>query len=196
MRSTRRGRALGIAALGLLLGIGLAGSASAVSITLAGPHLASDGDVVTFTVGLSAATSLNGYDLTVQWDTSELSLTSASQLFPDSLPPDTFGFTPSPVTGTPGDARAAALSLTAFSSTKLFSLTFDAVSPVTDGAEDIHVLIDPVRNGQGLSPPLPVDNPAGVGFDVAAATVPEPATAALLLAGLGGLTGFGGRRRR
>jgi len=154
---------------------------------VSGPHSAANGAFVTYTVALSAATSLNGYDLTVQWDTSELTLTSASQLFPDSLPPDTFAFTVSPLAGTPGDARTSTVSLTAFTTTSLFSLTFTAANPVADGLDDVRVFADPVNNGNGLSPgTVTLDNPTGVGFDVTPA--PEPDRAALLLASLGTLS--------
>jgi len=170
-----------VSAFTVMVTLGLADGAAGLSITVAGPSSgplgagtgsepAVPGDELTFTVGLDAATSINGYDLTISWDPSELSFSSALEL-------SGLGFDVAPVGSSPAGERVAAISLTAASSTALFQVTFGVVAVVPDGLSDFAVFVDPQANGSGIAPgSLSLENPGGAGLDV----VPEPDSGILL----------------
>jgi hypothetical protein len=182
-----------------LAAVCLSASAEAVNITLTGPSVGpltsgvGTEDVtsltqITFEVGLSSQTQIQGYDISVAWDASELGLTSAQQLFPDTgaaLP-----FTISPVGGSSSGTRAAVIGFSTLATTGLFRITFDVLGGANDGQPDVRFFVDALANGPGLSGSgVSVDNPAGAGIDV----VPEPGTGVLLAAGL---LAIAARRRR
>jgi hypothetical protein len=171
----------------------LAGPAAAISITLEGPSTGvfttglrvasgSAGDTITVTVGLDAAVSLNGYDLTIAWDATELSLLSAADL-------SGLGLDTAPPGLVPGGERIATLELLPVVTASLFELSFHVEAVVGDGLADFSLLLLPA-NGSGLSPGgLSIDNPS-----LPALAIPEPAVAALLLLGLAGLAAADVRR--
>ena len=171
-------------AASLLLVLGLASPAWAVDVELAVSSVSNgtlcsgvvsgvgfcdttsllDGEV-TVLWSLDSEQLLNGYDLTVAWDASELTLLTCEQLYPDTQPPGTVGFLIAPCDADdPVGSDALTLSLTAFDTTALFSLTF-GVAPVlvTDGLADVSW----TPNGNGLSPASVVlTNTGGAGVDL------------------------------
>ena len=174
--------------------------ASALSLTLSGPTVgplvggtgsesAAVGTQVTFTVGLDAAPSVNGYDVTIAWDAIELAFLSASDL-------SGLGFDVAPAGTTASGERVAAIALQAVATASLFSVSFDVLAPLGDGLRDFEVLVIPATNGSGIAPgTLSLANgAAGVGIDV----VPEPGSAALLAGALAALAALrrGARTRR
>lgn len=175
----------------------VAQSASALSLTLSGPtsgsllggtgsESATPGSQITFTVGLDAVTSLNGYDVTIAYDASELSFASASEL-------SGLGFDAAPAGATPVGERVAAIELQAVSTASLFSILFDVSDVVNDGLPDFRIFVDPPTNGSGIAPAtLSLANgAAGIGIEV----VPEPESAALLAGGLIALAALRARAR-
>ncbi len=183
-------------------------AAGAVNVTLAGPTAgpltsgvgSEDATAlaqITFTVGLESTTSITGYDLTVGWDSTELDLVSAAQLFAQPSGP---AFLETPVGGSSTGTSVSAFVISAsnISATTLFSLTFDVLSLIDDGAADVRVWRDQAENGPGLSGlgmPFPtVDNINGEANAVGIDVVPEPTTALLL--GLGLAVLGNGRKRR
>jgi hypothetical protein len=157
-----------------LLGLALvlmAGPASAVGLTLSEP-VPGAGDSIVFTVGLDAPTSINGYDVTLFWDSSELSFLSATEL-------SGLGFDTAPAGATPAGERVATFELTPVLASDLFAVRFSLLPGAAfDGSPDVGVFVG-AANGTGLIPGV-IDNPLGVGFDV----VPEPGSGLLLAAGL------------
>lgn len=169
---------------GLLLAalLCLASPARAASISLA-PPTSGPGSEITFTVTLDAPAAINGYDVTIAWDALELSFLSATDL-------SGLGFDTAPLGTTPSGERVASLELTAVTTTALFSVSFDVLGAVADGADDFTVFVG-LANGSGLVPGT-IDNPGGAGFDV----VPEPHSGELLALGLIALAGLREARRR
>jgi len=171
--------------------------ASALSLTLTGPtsgpltsgigsEASSAGAQLGFTIGLDAATAINGYDVTLAWDPAELSLASAAPVA--GLP-----FVVSPDPGASAGARVASITLVATLTSLLFSVTFDVLATTADGLADVRVFVDDDVNGTGIAPgSLSLANPGGAGFDV----IPEPASGALLALGLAGLSAARARARR
>ena len=171
--------------LGFALALALfpAAPASGLSLLLEGPTtgpfgegLASEqataGDVITFTISLDLSVSLNGYDLLLTWDPTELALLAASDLTGLGLDVD-------PTSGAGFPRRVATISLGAVTSEDLVALEFSVVAVVPDGAADFSF----ATNGSGLSPgSLVLAAPP-----TAAIAVPEPALSLLLLLGLAGL---------
>lgn len=171
--------------------------ASALSVTLAGPtsgplasgigtESSSVGAQLSFAIGLDAATAINGYDLTLAWDPSELLLVSSTSAA--GLP-----FSVSPDAGASAGSRVASITLVAALTSLLFSVTFDVLATTADGLADVRVFVDEDVNGSGIAPgSLALANPGGAGFDV----IPEPASGALLALGLAGLSAARARARR
>jgi hypothetical protein len=190
MRDRNRDRLLFavLIAIGFLAGTLAARPAAALSLTLAGPtsgalttgigvESAAPSTQLSFTIGLDAATSINGYDVTIAWDPSELAFFSAT-------PVAGLAFGPGPNPGQSAGTRVASLSLAGVLTTTLFSLTFDVLANTQDGLSDVQVLVDALANGSGISPgSLALANPTGAGIDV----IPEPASGALLALGLASL---------
>jgi len=166
----------------LLSLVALAGPAHAVGLALAPPSTG-PGAEITFTVALDASTPINGYDVTILWDASELAFVSATDL-------SGLGFDAAPTGATPSGERVATFDLAAFVATDLFSVTFDVLPGAhQDGLADFSVFVGPA-NGSGLIPGA-IDNPGGVAYDV----VPEPDTGALLALGLVAFARQRGRHR-
>jgi hypothetical protein len=190
--------------IGLAL-VALAAPAHAVSITIAGPstgplsagvgtEMASGLTVISFEVALGQTTAIAAYDLSVAWDPTELSLSSAQQRFPDTSL--AFPFFVSPVGGNSDGARAGVLGFVPYTTTALFRLTFQVLEAglVDDGEADVRVFVNALANGPGIYPgTLTIDNPAGAGIDLVPTHAPEPTTALLVV---GGLTGMALARRR
>lgn len=186
-----------VAALALALTTGAAQAASALSLTLAGPtsgplaagigtESTSAGSQLSFAIGLDAATSINGYDVTLAWDSAELSLVAAS-------PAAGLPFSVSPGAGGSAGSRVASITLTTALTALLFSVTFDVLATTADGVADVRIFVDAGVNGSGIAPgSLSLANPGGAGIDV----IPEPASGALLALGLAGLSAARARARR
>lgn len=122
---------------------------------------------VTVTWSLSSAQGLNGYDLFVSWDPDELALVGSSQLYPDSLPPDTVAFLVAPDPLDPDESSVLTLSLANVSTTSLFSVTFDVVGTLS---ADCEADVWWSASGSGLSPgTVLLENPGGAGVDLAVA---------------------------
>jgi hypothetical protein len=174
--------------LGFLVAPLVAAPAAALSLTLAGPtsgalstgvgvEAAAPSTQLGFTVGLDAATSINGYDVTIAWDPTELALASAT-------PVAGLAFGPAPNPGQSAGTRVASLSLPGVLTATLFSLSFDVLATTQDGLADVRVFVDAGANGSGIAPgSLALANPTGAGIDV----IPEPSSQALLGFGLVGL---------
>lgn len=153
---SRRRRALLLAAV---LCCPLAGPAAAVDVTIvtSAPGTSCP-DVAegTGTCEIAASTqfdvvwqldsqqSLNGYDLEIRWDASELTLISATPLYPDTGSPVPFLEEPS----NPDASSAVALSVVALDTTQLFSLRFEASPGASPDGPDLSWF----ANGNGLSP--------------------------------------------
>jgi PEP-CTERM motif-containing protein len=158
---------------------------AALSLTLAGPtsgalvagvglEPAALSTQLSFTIGLDAATTINGYDVTIAWDAAELALASAT-------PAAGLLFGPAPNAGQSAGTRVASLSLPGVLTATLFSVTFDVLGNTQDGLADFRVYVDALANGSGIAPgSLSLANPMGVGIDV----IPEPSSPALLGLGL------------
>jgi hypothetical protein len=168
--------------------VGAASSASALSLAVAGPPDGSyaAGTPLDFTVSLDQATSINGYEFFFSWDPAELSFSGGSQLYPDNLPADTFGFT---VLNTGlgnaavGMGRASTLQLSAFTTTDLLTLSFTATGAGDSAGSGLPgaSLVIGYNGTTPLSPgSISVTDPDPF-FTFTA--VPEPGTVALLAAG-------------
>lgn len=145
-----------------------------------------DGSSFTVRVGLLPGVPISGYDLTISWDDSELLLTGVTNVFN----PGSIAFS-SPLGGDPMGERVADISFVSVSSADLFDLTFQVLSAVDDGMQDLLVFRDLVNNGSGVSGTLsfiPADASAGLSV----VPIPEPGTGALLAVGMLALRG---RRR-
>ena len=160
-------------------------SASALSLTLAGPtsgsltsgigvEVAAPATQLSFAIGLDAAATLNGYDVTIAWDAGELGLVSAT-------PVAGLTFSPAPNASQSAGTRVASLSLSGVLTAALFSLSFDVLGNTKDGLADFRFFVDALANGSGIAPgSLALANPTGAGIDV----IPEPGSLALLGLGL------------
>jgi hypothetical protein len=167
----------------LALALVLAAPASGLSLLLEGPSTgpfgqglaveeATSGDTITLTISLDLSVSLNGYDLLLTWDPTELALLAASDL-------TGLGLDVNPTSGVGFPRRVATISLGAVTGADLVALQFRVVSVVRDGAADFSF----ATNGSGLSPgSLVLAAPP-----TAAIAIPEPALPILLLLGLLGL---------
>jgi hypothetical protein len=169
-----------------------AGVAQAVRLDATAAGTATVGSQITYTVAVSPATQISGYDLTISWDPKELEFVSATPVFGSD-----FAVAPSP--SAPQRSRVASVIPVpaGLSTTSLFSATF-VVKPgfAQDGiADDFTARVDPIANGRGIAGPagviLTIDNPRGVRFD---GLVPEP-EAAPFAAGLALLLLARGRQR-
>lgn len=146
------------------------------------------GSSLSLVFALDAATALNGYQLNLRWDPSELSLLGASQLFPDAGTPVAF-------TSAPGDPAASVASAFVFPdpavTTLLFQLDFQATPAGDDGQPDVWWF----PQGAGLSPgSVVLENPAGAALDVTPAPVVPALPGALVPLLLAGLLAGGARR--
>ena len=160
-----------------LLGLGYPGLADAAVVSMitdapgcgtyatgVGTCTVSDGSIAV-TWALAAPESLNGYDFEIRWDAGELTLTGATQLYPDTATPLAFLEEPSD----PNDSRALVISLTPASTVSLFRLTFEAQPSAADGMADLWWF----ANGNGLAPGTVIlENPSGAGIDMRAVPVP------------------------
>lgn len=182
--------------------VGLAQSAEGLSLTLEGVgvgpissgigsgYFATDleppEEQLTFIVGLDEPTAINGYDITLAWDPSELSFSYALSVL-------AFPFAAAPDGSQSSGTRVASIRLTSFTASALFSVTFEPIALTGDGQADVWFFVDEDLNGSGLSPgSLSLANPAGAGIDV----VPEPDTAALFTLGLALLSAARARAKR
>ena len=117
------------------------------------------GSLLDVTFALDAAQSLNGYDLEIRWDASELTFVSATQLHPDTGTPGPFLEEPSD----PADSRAAVFEFDAEQTTQLFELRFQTAVGSLDGQADLWWF----PNNDGLAPAsVTLDNPSGAALDV------------------------------
>jgi len=179
--------------------LSLAPASWSLSITLSGPTVTditsgvatedvTDITQITFSVGLDAPTDINGYDLTLAWDPFELRLSSATPIWG-------FGFTRPPSELEYAGTRVAAILTSVMNASTLFSVTFDVLQAAAffdDGLPDVEIYVDPIVNGEGISPgSLSISNPTGAGIDVVdfspptTSTVPVlPPWGGLVLAGL------------
>jgi hypothetical protein len=124
---------------------------------------------VTVTWSLPATTTLNGYDFDVQWQANELTLVSASQLLPHTQAPNTIPFVVAPNPADPVNSSAVALSLIAYPTNTLFSMTFTLASTLP---ADCQPDVTWTPNGNGLAPGSAVlSNPAGASLDIGLVTV-------------------------
>jgi len=131
---------------------------------------AAGGGSITVTWSLDAPTTLNGYDLNVNWDPSELTLFSSDQLFPDSSPPDTIPFLIEPNPADPAGSAAAVLSLVSFQTTALFRATF-LLPAASSLPVDCLVDVSWNPNGNGLSPgSVDLTNEDGASVDLGVVT--------------------------
>jgi len=159
-------------ALRLTLSAGGATTQEGVAALTAAP-----GEVLSFVVVLDEATSLNGYELSFAFDPAELAFRGAEARFPTSRPGGPLGFTVAPDPAENPGVRVAQLALDAFSTTGLFAVQLESLLPSADGLPDLAVF----ATSGGLAPATPLENGAGIGFDLVA--VPEPAAAWLLAVG-------------
>lgn len=133
------------------------------------------GTTLAVTWSLTAPELLNGYQLEIRWDPTELTLLGSTQLFPDSGTPVPFTQQP----GDPSDSRASAFSFDPQSTLGLFRVTFQASPAGGDGQPDVWWF--PV--GAGLSPAgVVLENPAGAAIDLTPTALGVPALG--LLGGL------------
>ncbi len=117
------------------------------------------GSLLDVTFALDAPESLNGYDLEVRWDDSELTLVSATQLHPDTGTPGPFLEEPSD----PADSRAAVFEFDAIETTQLFRLRFETSFGALDGQADLWWF----PNNNGLAPAsVTLENAAGAALDI------------------------------
>lgn len=177
---------------------GAASSASALSLVVTGPPdgTYAAGASLDFTVSLDQATSINGYEFFFDWDPAELSFSGGSQLYPDNLPADFFGFTVLNTAlgnATVGMGRASTLQLNALTTTDLLTLSFTATG-VGDTAGSGLPGASLIIGYSGASPlsPSAVTVTNGDPF-FTFTVVPEPGTVALLAGGA--LAGLLLRRR-
>ena len=186
---------------GLVVGTALlwTSSASALSLVVTGPPvmMTTDGPT-TFSISFDAQTSFNGYDLFFTWDMTELTFAGATNLFPDSLPPDFFTFTVLNTglgSGMIGIGRASSLTLSALTTTGLMELLFtptgtaDSPGSPLPGASLILSQSAAGLTGGFAPAGLTVTNPDPYFTSV---VVPEPGTGLLLL----GLAALAWRSRR
>lgn len=135
------------------------------------------GEILALQISLDQSVSLQGFDLLLTWDATELDLVAAS---------DQTGLGLDVVPGASGvSERIAAIEFTAVSAMALFELQFEVLAIVPDGAD-----FSIVANGAGLAPAsLVLDSP-----NSAVVEIPEPAPLALL--GLAGLLALGAPKGR
>lgn len=114
---------------------------------------------------LDSQQPLNGYDLEIRWDAGELTLVSATPLYPDTGTAVAFLEAPSD----PESSSAIALSFVAQQTTALFSLRFEASPKAGPDGADLWWF----ANGNGLSPASAVlQNPEGGAWDLYDSTSP------------------------
>lgn len=115
-----------------------------------------------------AVSALNAYDLSIRWDTEELTLLGSTAIFPDGGSPEPFLEAPSD----PANSIASALSLVALPTTELFSVTFELMAqPGGDGQPDLEWF----ANLPGLSPgSVVLDNLQGASIDFWTEPTPIP----------------------
>ncbi len=127
---------------------------------------------VTVTWALDAPATLNGYDLNVGWDASELSLVAMEQLYPDDQPVNTIPFLVAPDPLQPLASEAVTLSLVGAATTSLLRLTFQTVSAPAFLLGNCEADVWWTANGNGLSPgSVVLSNPQGAAIDLGGFTM-------------------------
>jgi hypothetical protein len=189
--------------LAAAVGAGLAGPASALSLAVTASGTEIVGAQMNYTVSFTPTTNITGYDLTIMWDTTELTFSSASALFA--------GFFAAGPPAAPGGRIAGVLPVpSGVPAGDLFRITFLVAAGYDgdDGAfDDFMVYVNPTTNGAGVAGPvgatLSIDNPMGFMADGletcdsrdCPTNVPAPTAVWLLGTSLAGLA-LTERRRR
>ncbi len=166
------------------------------------PLTVTNGDTITFTVGMTPLEAITGYTLDIRYDSTELDFQTATQLVPffggAFVPP--FNLDPASTAGDSGSTglatsdsgRASVLQVSDSQPVgDLFSLTFTVLTPVSDGLSDLTVGllnsgaddINPAVGGAAFT----ID-PDTVSASIGA--VPVPAAIWLFGSGLLGLIGI------
>jgi hypothetical protein len=125
------------------------------------------GEIVDVTFALDSTESLAGYDLEIRWDATELTLVSATPLFPSSGTAEPFLLEPMD----PTDSRATAFTIIIAPTDSLFRLSFSVNAQAEASGDDLWWF----PSGAGLSPATVVlENPGGAAIDFKRA-IPAPA---------------------
>jgi hypothetical protein len=148
------------------LGVAQSGSAASIEIcvngvcptTTVGPLFPTVGEQIVFSVGLEAEEATAGYELFFSYDPTKLELVSSANTFPI---PGLFPFTVDPLLcADPSNCRAAALQLSSFATTSLFTITANVIGVLEDG----QVILEVFAGGLAGNPAPGIDNfPVGIG---------------------------------
>ncbi len=158
----------------------VAGSASALSLMVGESSSSPD---LTFTVSFDVpGTPLSGYELFFTWDTTQLTFSSATNLYNDLFIVPTFTVLNTGLgSGTTGIGRASVLQLSDFPATDLMELVFTETNPGQTSTNALILSLSAAGLTGGFSPASVVVTNPNVFFTF----IPEPST--LVLVGLGSL---------